>query len=170
MMLWDVERIIGILERQRRVLELQDHLDHAEAERLSSLRTDIHILKAAVATLRRNAPVARTHPRQDLFNPNSNIATIVTILKDAGEPLHVREIIRRAQTFYGRTLKRGSITPRLGRLARDGRMFKQYAPAVYGLIQWPKDREELIAAQSIADTIQELAAAGGMDDGGTVMT
>jgi len=66
---------------------------------------------------RRKAPAAGAERRK------SNIATVEDLLKEAGEPLHVNEIIVRAKRDHGVELKRESIVSALTKKVLDRRTF-----------------------------------------------
>jgi len=51
--------------------------------------------------------------------PKSSIALVQTILSQAGQPLHIEEIIARARKQYGRQLRRESLVSALTKKVLD---------------------------------------------------
>lgn len=63
----------------------------------------------------------------------SNMSLIEDILKDAGAPMHINEIILRATRDHGVTLKRESIVSALTKRILDGRTFRRTGRNVFAL-------------------------------------
>lgn len=156
-MLRQLTKLITALDARRQNLTEQDALSREEQAILAGLERDVNILRAARAIVAQNLRTIRHHPRRDHVDPKSEVGVALTIFREADCPLHINEVIKRAAEQHGRQLKRSSITPRITRLAREGRLFKRYARGVYGLAVWPSDR--IVAAESIATGLQ-LAAQG----------
>jgi hypothetical protein len=64
----------------------------------------------------------------------SNTTVVEDILRAAGAPLHVSEIIARAQRDHDRILKRESIVSALTKKVLDGRVFRRTGPNVFALL------------------------------------
>jgi len=64
----------------------------------------------------------------------SNMAVVEDLLRAAGEPLHVNELIARAKRDHGRMLKRESIVSALTKKVLDRQTFKRTGPNVFGLL------------------------------------
>lgn len=64
----------------------------------------------------------------------SNMSIIKDILTQAGEPLHINEIITRARQKYAVKLKRESIVSAMTKKILDGRDFRRAGRNVFALI------------------------------------
>lgn len=131
-MLRDLKRLIGEIERARDALAVRSPQD----AQLATLATQLHVLRAAHGVVAEWSSL-RSHSRRGHLEPESHMSAAVETLRDAGEPLHVDELLRRLYDA-GKVMKRGTLTSRMAKLARDGRVFKQVAPATYGLLEWHK--------------------------------
>jgi len=65
----------------------------------------------------------------------SNISVVIDILKTAGGPLHINEIIAQAASAHGRTISRESLVSALTKRVLDKRVFCRTAPNTFGLIE-----------------------------------
>ena len=65
----------------------------------------------------------------------SNISIVIDILKSAGGPLHINEIIAQAASAHGRTLSRESLVSALTKRVLDNRIFCRTAPNTFDLIE-----------------------------------
>ena len=63
----------------------------------------------------------------------SRMGIITDILLSAGAPLHVAEIIRRAQERYGVSLYRGSAVSAISKKVKEGVAFVRTGPNTFGL-------------------------------------
>jgi hypothetical protein len=63
----------------------------------------------------------------------SKMSIITDILSAAGTPLHVSEIIRRAEQQYGTKLDRESMVSALTKKVRKGVGFVRTGPNIFGL-------------------------------------
>jgi hypothetical protein len=63
----------------------------------------------------------------------SNIQIVENVLIAAGRPLHVSEIIAAAETDFGVSLERDSVSSALGKQIRKGNRFIRTAPNTFGL-------------------------------------
>jgi hypothetical protein len=130
----DLETLLNKLNRERRELRSGGALDGDALRRLSVLDTYIPVLDAALSIVTQNCPTERRpNPRRGLVDPHSNIGLTVAVLREAETPLHVRDIIERIKIRDGRIVKLSSLTPRLVRLAKAGRLFKWHGPSTFGL-------------------------------------
>lgn len=64
----------------------------------------------------------------------SNTQIAEDLLRDAGRPLHVTEIIELAQSRLGRTLSRESLVSALTKKVLEPRTFRRIAPNTFDLI------------------------------------
>jgi len=129
----EIDRHIEARQRLQATLAACKTLTARQRTRLQALTLQLAMFRE----VRRMIAGARTfHPRRNCISPDSNTGLAMTILKDAGRPLRIRDIVRRSN-IYGRKLRPSSIGPRIAKLAREGRIFRQYAPGVYGLADYP---------------------------------
>ena len=63
----------------------------------------------------------------------SNIQIVENVLRAAGRPLHVSDIIAAAETDFGVSLERDSVSSALGKQIRKGTRFIRTAPNTFGL-------------------------------------
>jgi hypothetical protein len=82
----------------------------------------------------------RSGPRRDARTgrprrAKSNISVVEDLLRAAGEPLHVNEIIVRARRDHGMELKRESIVSALTKKVLDGRTFRRTGRNQFGLLE-----------------------------------
>ena len=66
----------------------------------------------------------------------SNIAIVQNILNRAGHPLHVSDIIKRAQAQYQVQLNRDSIVSAILKKINDGQTFIRTAPNTFALTSY----------------------------------
>ncbi len=138
--MWDVEKLLRTKREERRVLEIAE--EEAEpSERLRLLRHEVAILEAALRVLSDNDGDRRS-PRRGLIDPDSSMGVAITILTDAGRPLHVDEILREMIT-RGHAATKAALTSRLAKMVKDRNTFEQVAPATFGLLKWHKTGEPL---------------------------
>lgn len=64
----------------------------------------------------------------------SQMSVIYDILSSAQQPLHITEIIARAQNDFNVHLERESIVSALTKKVRSGRMFKRVAPNTFAVL------------------------------------
>ena len=64
----------------------------------------------------------------------SNMSTIEDILRTAGQPLHINDIITRARRDHGLQLKRESIVSALTKKVLDGNTFTRAGRNVFALL------------------------------------
>jgi hypothetical protein len=64
----------------------------------------------------------------------SNMSIIKDILEDAGEPLHINEIIDRARKTHSVVLKRESVVSAMTKRILDGRDFRRVGRNVFTLV------------------------------------
>lgn len=65
----------------------------------------------------------------------SNVEIVADVLAAAGGPLHINEIIRRAQAQFGRPLQRESLVSALTKKVLDERTFRRVGPNTFDLLQ-----------------------------------
>jgi len=86
-------------------------------------------LRALRAGRRRKTDAVRERKKK------SNIAIVEDILRSAGGPLHINEIIARARKNHRVQLKRESIVSALTKKVLDGQTFRRVGPNVFDLLE-----------------------------------
>lgn len=76
------------------------------------------------------APLRTRSPRK-----KSNIKLVEDILRAANEPLHVNDIIARAEADFGVHLRRESIVSALTKKVLEGRVFRRTGRNVFALLE-----------------------------------
>jgi len=100
-------------------------LDVLEAMLSSGLRAVREANRAAGTT-----PSRRRSPRK-----KSNIKLVEDILKAANQPLHVNDIIARAETDYGVQLRRESIVSALTKKVLERKVFRRTGRNEFALLE-----------------------------------
>jgi hypothetical protein len=100
---------------------------------LEILETTTHAQLRALRLLRRPAP----ERAQAAPPPQSSMALVQTLLAQAGQPLHIDEIIARARKQYGRQLRRDSLVSALTKKVLDQNTFRRTAPNTFDLLKRP---------------------------------
>jgi hypothetical protein len=100
---------------------------------LQILEATTHAQLRALRLLRRPTPErsAAAPP------PRSSMALVQAILAQAGQPLHIEEIIARAHKQYGRPLRRESLVSALTKKVLDQNTFRRTAPNTFDLLPRP---------------------------------
>jgi hypothetical protein len=99
---------------------------------LEILESATHAQLRALRLLRRPAAKPPAHP-----SDQSSIALVQAILVQAGQPLHIEEIIARALKQHGRKLSRESLVSALTKKVLDQNTFRRTAPNTFDLLQRP---------------------------------
>lgn len=86
----------------------------------------------ALRSLRPGKPKALAPPEVPPRRSNTQIAE--DLLREAGRPLHVTEIIELAQSRLGRTLSRESLVSALTKKVLEQRTFRRVAPNTFDLL------------------------------------
>lgn len=87
----------------------------------------------------------KIHPRKGKFHAKSSVGQTVAVLREAGVPLHIDEILSRLKK-RGMEAKKGSLWSTLAKLSKKGSIFhKTSQPSTFGLVEWEKAK---VAAQS----------------------
>jgi len=104
-------------------LTRDDLLDILENSLLAQLK--------ALRSLRPGKPKA---PPPEVAQRRSNTQIAEDLLREAGRPLHVTEIIELAQSRLGRTLSRESLVSALTKKVLEQRTFRRIGPNTFDLI------------------------------------
>lgn len=98
----------------------------------------LHILEITLSSaLRAVRSLQSTRPRSGAPpkpKGTSNIGVVRDLLKGAGHPLHIEDIIRQAKSRFGRTLSRESLVSALTKKVLDQHTFTRVAPNTFGLL------------------------------------
>ncbi|MCW5889082.1 MAG: winged helix-turn-helix domain-containing protein [bacterium] len=120
----------------------------AKRDALQRLQAEIDVLERAQALLEGDSlepsprrvvltPEKRLTGAQakNHFAPTSQVGLAIAVLRDAGSPLHVTEIMRRIMDRGG-SVKKASLVGSLARLVNEKRVFVRKRPNVFGLLEW----------------------------------
>jgi hypothetical protein len=94
------------------------------------------LLKVQFSVIRgyvRGGDVGEKERRASPSQRRSKMSTITDILSAAGTPLHISEIIRRAEQQYGTKLDRESMVSALTKKVTKGVGFVRTGPNIFGL-------------------------------------
>jgi hypothetical protein len=94
------------------------------------------LLKAQLAVIRGYVRAGGGGGKERQASPSqrkSQMSMITDILSVAGEPLHVSEIIRRAEQQYGIKLDRESMVSALTKKVKKGVVFDRVGPNIFSL-------------------------------------
>lgn len=97
---------------------------------LDVLETAAHAQLRALRALRPPTPRRGRPPGQ---KGKSNIAIVEDVLKAAGGPLHIQDILAQAQQRFRRPLRRESLVSALTKKVLDGQTFVRTAPNTFDL-------------------------------------
>ncbi len=96
------------------------------------------LLKAQLAVVRQFAGKVENRGRRTQKG-KSQLGITENILKEAGQPLHVSEIIKRAKEHYDASIDRESLVSALTKKVKKGDRFIRVAPNTFAL---PADSEK----------------------------
>lgn len=125
----------AIKEKRTAILRLQTELDVLERARalLNGGAMDQPISQPAQAPRK-----SKMHPLKGRFSPKSGVGHAVTVLREAGVPLHIDEIIARVKK-RGYEAKKTSLGSTLAKLSKQGRIFcRTQQPNTFALLDWVK--------------------------------
>ena len=91
-------------------------------------------LVAQLKALRSLRPGKPKAPPPEVPKRRSNTQVAEDLLKEAGRPLHVTEIIELAQSRLGRPLSRESLVSALTKKVLEQRTFRRIAPNTFDLL------------------------------------
>jgi len=93
------------------------------------------MLKVQLRTLRhlRGETERKEEAGTETFRKKSNMSIVKDILEDAGEPLHINEIIARARKNHSVALNRESVVSAMTKRILDGRDFLRVGRNVFTL-------------------------------------
>jgi hypothetical protein len=93
-------------------------------------------LNAVRAFLREAGEEVEETPRE---KGPSQISIAYNILKEANEPLHMSEILKRAKERFGMDIDRESITSSIIKKVHRGKMFQRTGRNTYAILEAPPD-------------------------------
>jgi len=105
--------------------------DFTRDDLLDILETSLKAQLRAVRSLR-SGPPPPSPPEP--VERRSNISIAEYLLKEAGHPLHVTEIIELAHARFDRSLSRESLVSALTKKVQEGRTFRRVAPNTFDLL------------------------------------
>lgn len=70
--------------------------------------------------------------------PTGSVAKAVDILREAGKPLHITDILRGIETQRGEKVNKATLVGNLSRYIKAKRIFYRAGPNVFGLIEMRK--------------------------------
>lgn len=91
-------------------------------------------LLAQLKALRSLRPGRSKAPPPEAAKRRSNTQIAEDLLREAGRPLHVTQIIELAQSRLGRTLSRESLVSALTKKVLEQRTFRRIAPNTFDLL------------------------------------
>ncbi len=97
----------------------------------SLLRSQLKVIREFLKDGEEHKPDPR--PRR-----TSQIGIVYDILTEAGEPMHLTEIIRRAKSDFNVEIEPGSIVSALTKKVNSGRMFRRVGPSTFEILEAPK--------------------------------
>jgi len=130
---------LGVLEARREALSNLV----GTYNRLSQLRT-------VTGTVTASAGPAFVKGTLTVVSPTQSLTELAAqVLREAGKPMHIKQIVRGIQAKGVRTDQtydslRASLVSSIHRLADRGEMFRRKGQGVYALIDWPEDQSYLI--------------------------
>ena len=98
---------------------------------LDILETSAHAQLRALRSLRPSSPRRGRPPAQ---KGKSNIAIVEDVLKAAGGPLHIHDILAQAQQRFRRPLRRDSLVSALTKKVLDRHTFTRVGPNTFDLL------------------------------------
>lgn len=135
--------IEAIKEKRAAITRLQADLEILERARalLNGGATDYPTPLSVVlgeAVSMQGRVKAKIHPRKGKFHPKSSVGQAVAVLREAGAPLHIADILS-GMKKRGMEAKKGSLWSTLAKLSKRGSIFyKTRQPSTFGLLEWEK--------------------------------
>jgi hypothetical protein len=71
------------------------------------------------------------------FVPTSSVGRAVEVLRQAGKPLHIAEIIRAIEARGG-SVRKDTLVGNLSRYIKAKQVFYRVSPSVYGLLEFKR--------------------------------
>ena len=139
--------------------ELQKRIDRKRQE-IADLSAQI---AAALSYIQALEEAMRLMPRDGInqpdamptLRPNSGVARAHDVIKSAGKPLHINEML----SAMGREITRearGAITSSLAAYVRRGEIFTRVGPNTYGLIEFGRQNGHAPANDALPDLPAEF--------------
>jgi len=147
--------ITVIKQKQAAIAQLQAELAEARALLTGETRPKPPTTRQMAGSLvsevipqrRRRAPYRRTRPGRAKLRgikaakgeivPTSSVGRTIDVLKRAGKPLPIGEIVREIEAG-GHTINKTTLFGNLSRYIKGKRVFYRAAPGVYGLLELRK--------------------------------
>ena len=109
---------------------------------LETIEASLEAQLTAVRRLRTKAPPGIDSTPANAKKSTSQLKIVEDILIGAGHPLHVSEIIARAQSHFSRKFNRESLVSSLTKCVAQGNRFTRTAPNTFGLLPRPPLKPE----------------------------
>ena len=124
-----IDRMVDIGDLVAMIRTKRERISELEAE-LARLRAEI---AAAVTELAPDISYAGRMPRSSAAG--NTVKWAEDVLHEAGQPLHVSELLSRIERKHGHPVRYTTLVSNLSRLVKTGRTFYRAAPNVFGLLE-----------------------------------
>ncbi|HEX9751076.1 MAG TPA: HTH domain-containing protein [candidate division Zixibacteria bacterium] len=118
----DIER--RLKQKEEEALRLKSELDKVQSA-IEAYRETLKILQKGVSA-----------GNGSDIRPKSKVGRALQILRDAGKPLHVSEILRALGEDHKNKQARASLSGSLGVYVRNGQVFTRPSPNTFGLMEF----------------------------------
>ena len=111
---------------------------------IQRLQEELNILKRAKAIIKAKGQASHHEPfsskgigkgRADI-KPDSDAGQAWAVLREAGTPLHVTDILKAIEKKKGKQPIRASLVSALARYSKKKRIFYRAKPNTFGLLEW----------------------------------
>lgn len=119
----------------------QAHIAKLEAQ-LASERSELNEIRAALSGRKNGTPTQVIESRRRGTKAGSSVAMTEAILKQAGKPLHVNDLIFQIEKQYGESVRYSTLVGNLARAVKAGKDFYRAGPNTFGLLEWQPKAED----------------------------
>lgn len=121
-----------IRQKKTQIAQLQKELDEA----LGELTREGHAPALAEARRPRRSAAGSDPPRNGrrTISPTSSVGLTIEVLRQAGKPLRIQEILKRLESG-GHKTEKNTLVGGLSRYVKQKRVFYRPAPSTFGLIE-----------------------------------
>jgi hypothetical protein len=132
-----------------RISEIESHID-AEQSELAALRREVEELRALLTadTMKALAGTsvvqtsASLSPRRPI-RTTSSVGLAHRVLKTAGGPMHVDDIIKNIEHMSGASVNKQTLVSNLSRHVKSGKTFRRVGPNTFTLVEHDPVQEEI---------------------------
>lgn len=114
---------------------------------IQRLREELAVLQRAKAIIRSKTPIgageAPTGKGRDSIKPDSDPGRAWAVLREAGGPLHVFDIMSAIEKQTGKAPVRSSLVSALARYSKNKRIFYRAKPNTFGLLEWKSETNKI---------------------------